>query len=85
MIVRGLNEVLADLPESCALHSMTDGKPILVKRGEIGYWAAPNIDVDGYNSRKGITPAQKDAMQTGSVFGFNIPGADPLNYPTKGK
>ena len=79
LVQRDITEILADLPKLCALRNLTDGKPIIVKRGETGYWPAPNIDPDAFNARRGITPAQVEAMRIGSMFGFHVPGADPLN------
>lgn len=31
------------------------------------------------------TRAQEEAMRTGSMFGFHVPGADPKNYDKDGK
>lgn len=50
-------------------------------RGESGYRPASITDVERYNSALGVTPAQAEAMLAGSMFGFDVPGADPLNYP----
>ncbi len=80
LIRRDITEVLADLPRRCALHNAANGSPIMVARGERGYWnLRPGFDVDGYNERRGITAAQIEAMEIGSMFGFDAPGADPLN------
>lgn len=32
------------------------------------------------NSRAGVTPEQAEAMQIGSMFGWEVPGADPDNH-----
>lgn len=32
------------------------------------------------NTRAGVTPAQAEAMQIGSMFGWEVPGADPDNH-----
>jgi len=37
------------------------------------------------NRELGITPAQAEAMKVGSMFGWNVPGADPKNYDANGK
>ena len=79
LIERDITAILADLPKLCALSDLVTGNTIMVKRGETGYWQMPHIDADGYNARHGITPAQVRAMETGSHFGFHVPGAEPIN------
>ena len=69
------------LPEICAAHLPSDNSAILIKRGERGYclrWEA--YDGERFNKHHGITDAQVGAMLTGSMFGFDCPGADPLNH-----
>ena len=72
--------LLDRLPERCAARSPVDGSPVLIKRGEMGCWPfkEPGYDVDGFNAKLGVTDAQRDAMLHGSMFGFGMPGADPL-------
>lgn len=41
--------------------------------------------VDEYNGKLGVTKAQEEAMKAGSMFGWNVPGADPKNYDMDGK
>ena len=80
-IRRSIREVLADLPEICAAHLPSDNSAILIKRGERGYclrWEA--YDGERFNKHHGITGAQVGAMLTGSMFGFDCPGADPLDH-----
>ena len=75
------SEVLADLPTICAAHLPSDNSPILIKRGTRGYcqrWEA--YDGERFNKHHGITDAQVGAMLAGSMFGFDCPGADPLNH-----
>jgi hypothetical protein len=79
LVRRNITDVLADLPKVCAAHSPGDNAPILIRRGERGYFPAPGIDVDAFNARHGVTEAQREAMLAGSMFGFDCPGADPLN------
>jgi hypothetical protein len=68
-----------DLPEMCAArHPVTD-TPVFIKRGESGCWPLPDDfdDVESWNARHGIKPHQVLAMLNGSMFGGNVPGADP--------
>ncbi len=75
-----LHDLAKLLPDSCALTDAVTGKTILVKFGETGYWPAPHVDVDDFNRAKGVTEAQKEAMEIGSMCGFDVPGADPRNW-----
>ena len=44
----------------------------------MGYYSAnPRLDLDRFNRNKGITPEQAEAMLIGSLFGWEVPGADP--------
>ena len=79
LIKRSMNQILDDLPEICFLRDLSTNEPIAVRKGECGFWPMPGRDPEAYNKRQGITPAQVEAMRTGSIFGFNCPGADPLN------
>jgi len=74
-------EVLKKLPPMCAAKMPGTGEPILIKRGEMGYYGRnPNFDVDAYNKERGITRYQVEAMLVGSMFGWEVPGADPDLY-----
>lgn len=64
---------------------------IRIKRGELGYYKTdldsadyPMDDVirrvDRYNERLGVSAEQAAAMQHGSMFGFDTPGADPQKW-----
>jgi hypothetical protein len=63
----------------CASRLPTTGEPILTQRGHKGYWPAPSPDFDPevYNRDMKVTNAQRMAMEIGSIFGFDVPGADP--------
>jgi hypothetical protein len=81
MTRRSLADKLRDLPPFCAVRIPSSGQPALVKRGEQGYWPrVHSFDVEVFNRRMGVTLAQAEAMLAGSMFGFDVPGADPLNY-----
>lgn len=69
---------LAKLPAMCASRDLATDAPILIKRGAMGYWPCPpSFDVDAFNVRHDVTPAQREAMECGSMFGWDTPGADP--------
>lgn len=81
-----LESNLAKLPETCfGINPGAEGVDslILIKRGERGYYptegygAKSELLVDHFNARMGVTRAQRMAMEIGSMFGFDLPGADP--------
>lgn len=62
---------------------------ICIRRGESGYHLSDwdtgdkerNVELaDLMNERRGVTPAQRQAMEIGSMAGWDVPGADPSNY-----
>lgn len=77
------------LPELCySVHEST-GELIVIKRGETGYhpcdYSTPdkerNVELADFNNDKlGVTPAQRKAMEIGSLCGWDVPGADPARY-----
>ena len=78
-----------ELPETCLATLPGTGDLIVIKRGETGYYRsdwetgekAKNQEIADLHNRKcGITPAQAQAMQIGSMFGFDVPGASPQIY-----
>lgn len=81
LIKRELVEKLQDLPQVCYARLLSDGHPILLKRGVVGYWLTnPGVSPEDANERMGVNVAQEEAMIVGSLCGFDVPGADPLNY-----
>ena len=81
---------LADgLPEICMSVLPGSGALICIRRGQTGYYPSEwetgdpekNRELADYaNSRQGITKEQEQAMLTGSMFGWAVPGADQKNY-----
>ncbi len=80
-----------DLPETCFSILPGSGALIIIKRGESGYylsdWSTSEVEhnrelADYNNERLGVTPAQRQAMECGSMYGWDTPGADPSAYET---
>ncbi len=77
------------LPKICATRmNRTDQKWIWVVLGERGYYQSHPItheeDGQNFNRENGITKAQQEAMLTGSMFGWDVPGAYANQYNKKG-
>ena len=69
------------LPEMCATHLAGTDEPIVIKRGERGYWPLPDgMTVAQINDLFSAAPAQIAAMEAASMFGWTVPGADPTRY-----
>ncbi|MDU3779981.1 MAG: hypothetical protein E7G43_08475, partial [Flavonifractor plautii] len=75
----------------CTLSSTlrTTGQLICIKRGETGYYPSDwdtgdkegNVELaDELNEDLGVTPIQRQAMEIGSMAGWDVPGADPKHY-----
>jgi hypothetical protein len=62
-----------------------DAPVINVTRGEPGYRPIYTpLTADELNASQGVTPAQREAMLHGSMFGFHTPGADCDRYAADG-
>lgn len=81
------------LPELCFSTLPGTGDLICIKRGESGYYKSDwstdsreeNQELADYNNeRLGVTAAQRQAMECGSMHGWNVPGADPKAYEPEG-
>lgn len=82
LVHRDALDVLKDLPEFCASRLNTTGQPCILKRGVKGFWPTHhNLDVRLFNEQLAVTDAQVQAMEFGSIAGFDTPGADPKNWP----
>lgn len=77
------------LPALCFSILRTTGQLICIKRGDTGYypsdWDTGNREeneklADDINSNMGVSPIQRQAMEIGSMCGWDVPGADPANY-----
>lgn len=92
LIKRTAKEIIADLPYECWSVLNTDPNQLIkIKAGESGYYPINNVPkhwlkdktmqeyADELNESDGITKAQVQAMEIGSMFGWGCPGADPLN------
>lgn len=87
-----LNEqkpIAKGLPELCFTTLPCTGELIYIKRGELGYYPSSwntddrqqNEELANYNNeRLDVTTEQRRAMEAGSMFGWDVPGADPANY-----
>lgn len=79
------------IAEDIAAHSVLPGSGdlICIKRGESGYYPSDwstsdpeqNRELADFNNWKlGVMQAQRMAMENGSMFGWDTPGADPKAY-----
>ena len=83
----------ASLPEQCYSMLLDTGKIVILKKGETGYYPTdiPFKDkeeareiVNRQNEKLGVTRGQEEATKIGSMFGFEVPGADPAGYDKYG-
>jgi hypothetical protein len=64
----------------------------IVRNGCAGYWLVTLASdkqtaaaiIAAINLALGVTPAQREALLAGSLFGFNCPAADPASYTAAG-
>lgn len=82
-----------DLPEHCYSTLAETNELIILKKGESGYYRSEcdsrdrdltRALADEYNEKLGVTKAQESAMKCGSMFGWDVPGADPKSYDASG-
>lgn len=81
------------LPEFCFVVLSTTNEVVGVHRGVSGYsptregnmpWYG-QATADKLNEDLGVTKAQATAMMSGSMFGWDIPAANPDNYDSEGR
>lgn len=92
-------ENIAKLPEYCFAVNNVSLKLIRIVAGEPGYYkadnhpehkiAANNLETTEHlahrlNAELGITEGQRQAMEIGSMFGWEVPGANPDSYNDDG-
>lgn len=84
----------SSLPEQCYVYLPTSQEIGIVKKGEMGYYRSDLSPVygesgqefvDELNRQGGVNKAQAAAMLAGSMFGWQVPGADPKNYDDNGQ
>lgn len=83
----------SSLPATCFSYLESTGEMIVITKGEPGYTPTgavgegmtPREAVDAANKAIGVTRAQEEAMVAGSMFGWDVPGADPKNYDENGQ
>ncbi|MET3436027.1 hypothetical protein [Sphingomonas sp. 1185] len=76
----------AALPEMCAVLSPITHQPIVIERGHAGHWPLPDdMTIERINAVFKAAPPQIEAMLVGSMFGWDVPGADPSRYDTDGR
>lgn len=82
------------LPERCYAVLPSGDEIITIKHGEDSYFhtgkyghdrAHAQAIVDEYNEQINVTKAQAAAMLAGSMFGWEVPAADPKNYDEQGQ
>ena len=89
---QGIIPLRSTLPEKCFSYLESTGEMIVITKGEKGYIPTgasgenmtPRESVDAANKAIGVTKAQEAAMVAGSMFGWQVPGADPKNYDEQG-
>lgn len=88
-------QVITSLPAECFGVLPATKEIIRIKAGEMGYYPVvqpspdmidgnPDAFVDKLNTEDGVTKAQRQAMQVGSMFGWHVPAANPENYNADG-
>ena len=73
-------DLASRLPPMCHARHPTDGTIVLIRRGEMGFQPVETtLSAELLNAllEPVPTPRQIEAMLIGSMFGWDVPGADP--------
>lgn len=89
----GIIPLRQSLPESCFSTLEATGELIVITKGEKGYSptdvfpqnTSPKEGAAALNAANGVTKAQEAAMVAGSMFGWEMPAANPKNYDALGQ
>lgn len=75
-----------NLPDSAGVRPFNDDAPVTVVERECNRYIPIYVQrsADELNALEGITPAQREAMLAGSLFGWNCPAAQPDRYDSAG-
>lgn len=64
----------------------SDAPIIAVRRGVMGFYPIYTpLKADTLNKREGTTPQQLEAMKFGSLFGWEVPAANPDRWGPEGR
>ena len=83
----------SDLPEVCYSILPSTGDVIIIKHSESGYYRCEYSTEDkafnrefanDRNANLGVSKAQIEAMLAGSMYGWDVPAADPKSYDENG-
>lgn len=83
----------SDLPEVCFSILPSTGDVIIIKHSESGYYRCEYSTEDkafnrefanDRNANLGVSKAQVEAMLAGSMYGWDVPAADPKSYDKNG-
>ena len=90
----GIFPLRSSLPDRCYSTLDSTGEVIIIQKGDKGYYHIDITDdtkeanrtlVDEQNAKMGVSRAQEEAMKAGSMFGWDVPAADPKNYDESGR
>jgi len=79
------------LPRVAAAEHPVTRELIMVMKDRSGYWPASVVGIvdetmaaEKWNTAHGISKAEAEAMFAGSMWGWDVPAADPANYDADG-